>query len=226
MGHPLLRHLWLNRVLLLFVLLGVAWSPARGALPVATLHWTAPGDDGGLGTATRYDIRRSTIPLTAANFLLADTVGSAPAPLVSGSAQTCPVILPTLGTTWYVALRTVDDAGNWSAISNVAGFVVPRAAVRKTLPGEVAFAPPFPNPARVPMTLRLDLTETATAELDLFDASGRRVRRLWSGALEAGPQSFEWNLLDDRGQRVQPGIYFGRARIGTWSRTRRLVVAG
>jgi hypothetical protein len=225
MGH--LLHRIVRSLALLAVLLAASpCSTARSAGSVAVLHWTATGDDGSVGTATRYDIRRSMIPLTATNFLLADTVGGAPVPLISGTQQACPVVLPTPGVTWYVAMRVVDEAGNWSLLSNVAGFVAPRTASRLVVPGEAAFAPPWPNPARVPMSIHLDVPERSMSELDLFDASGRRVRRLWSGELESGPQVFEWNLLDDRGQRVQPGVYFGRARIGTWSRTRRLVVAG
>ena len=39
-----------------------------------SLRWTAPGDDGGTGTATSYDIRYSTSAITAANWGSAVTV--------------------------------------------------------------------------------------------------------------------------------------------------------
>jgi hypothetical protein len=205
---------------------GAAWSPTRGAVAVAVLHWTATGDDGSIGTATRYDVRRSTIPITSANFPLADTVGKPPAPLPAGSQQTCDVMLPSAGVTYYFAIRAVDDAGNWSLISNVLAMVAPSTATRKTAPVEAAFAPPWPNPTRVQVQFGLAIPEESWTEVDVFDATGRRLRRLWSGTLAAGPKQFEWNLLDDRGQRVEPGVYFGRVRIGNWTRTRRLVVIG
>jgi hypothetical protein len=210
------------------ILLAVSafWSPARGAIGVAVLHWTATGDDALVGTATRYDIRRSLLPITSLNFVLADTVGTPPSPLPAGTPQSCFVLLPNGGVRYYFAVRAVDDAGNWSVISNVVSFVAPVTGVRGLNPGQAAFAPPWPNPARGRVLLGIDVPALSTCELDVFDASGRHVRRLWSGTLGAGPRDFDWNLLDDHGARVQPGVFFARARIGGWSRTRQLVVVG
>ena len=59
---------------------------AQGTASV-TLSWTAPGDDDWTGTATQYEIRFSTSPITAGNFASATLVPNPPAPLASGSAQ-------------------------------------------------------------------------------------------------------------------------------------------
>lgn len=94
-----------------------AGQPTDQALVVT---WTAPGDDGSAGTVAAYDLRYSTAPITAANFASASTVTVPPAPLPAGSAQNF-VLLPLQpGTTYYVALKARDEAGNWSTISNVA----------------------------------------------------------------------------------------------------------
>jgi hypothetical protein len=45
-----------------------------------------------------------------------------PAPLVSGTAQSVTVTGLTRGNTYYFAIRTVDNRGNWSALSNVVQF--------------------------------------------------------------------------------------------------------
>lgn len=85
----------------------------------ATLSWTAPGDNGTSGTATTYDLRYATFPITAANFTTATPVNPQPAPILGGSPQTYVLLGLTRSTTYYVALRTLDDAGNWSTVSNV-----------------------------------------------------------------------------------------------------------
>ena len=55
------------------------------------LTWTAVGDDGSTGTATTYDLRYSTSPITAANFGSATPVTGEPAPKTAGQAETLTV---------------------------------------------------------------------------------------------------------------------------------------
>ena len=84
------------------------------------LGWTAPGDDGNVGTAAVYDMRYSTSPINAANFDSLPTFTGEPAPLPAGMHQSMTIngLLPA--THHYFAIRTADDAPQWSAISNVA----------------------------------------------------------------------------------------------------------
>jgi hypothetical protein len=87
------------------------------------LTWRAPGGDYQLGRAARYEIRYSTSPITAASFARAQPL-AAPAPAAAGTAQA--VALPravarllTGGDRVFVAIRSVNRAGNVSALSNV-----------------------------------------------------------------------------------------------------------
>ena len=83
------------------------------------LTWTAPGDDGGLGTAALYDLRWSSAPITSANFAAATAVAGLSVPLVAGTSQSTVVTGLTPGTQYYFALKSSDEAGNWSGLSNV-----------------------------------------------------------------------------------------------------------
>ncbi len=85
----------------------------------ATLAWTAVGDDSLTGTATSYEVRYSTAPITIANFASATAVTGVPVPAASGTAQSVVVRNLARQVTYYFALRTTDDAGNPSALSNV-----------------------------------------------------------------------------------------------------------
>jgi hypothetical protein len=91
-------------------------------LPGATtiqLTWTAPGDDGGTGTATQYDIRSSTALITTSNWASATPVPGIPVPLVGGSIQSFTVEGLLQGTVYYFALKAKDEQENESDLSNV-----------------------------------------------------------------------------------------------------------
>lgn len=85
----------------------------------AVLRWTAVGDDSLDGRAASYDVRRYSEPLDQSNWNSA-TILSAGTPGVSGSTDTLLASSLTAGTTHYFALKTTDEAGNSSAISNSA----------------------------------------------------------------------------------------------------------
>jgi chitodextrinase len=83
------------------------------------LTWTAPGDDGLSGRATEYDLRYSTAAITAGNFASATRVTGVPAPSPPGSSESFTVNGLQPGTTYWFAIKTADDVGNWSLLSNV-----------------------------------------------------------------------------------------------------------
>src|SRR5262245_50832272 len=107
----------------------------------ATLRWTAVGDDSLTGTATGYDLRYSTAPITAANFASATQVTGEPAPTAPGTQQTMTVNGLTRQTHYYFAIKVSDDGGNLSALSNVADGITPDltrpAAITNLAPGFV-----------------------------------------------------------------------------------------
>lgn len=106
--------------LLLLLLLAPALAHAQGAgSDSLNLWWTSPGDDGWVGTGVQYDVRTSDVPITEDNFAGATAVPGAPAPSPSGRLQHMVVRGLSRGTVYYIALKTRDEAGNWSALSNV-----------------------------------------------------------------------------------------------------------
>jgi len=103
---------------------------AQAQVPSITLDWTAPGDDGDVGTALSYDMRWAiTRPDTTSNATFttwwntATPVIGLPLPLIAGTAQST-VVAPVggfiSGRTYYFVLRSTDDVGNVSGFSNVA----------------------------------------------------------------------------------------------------------
>lgn len=84
-----------------------------------TLKWTAVGDDGTTGQASRYDVRHSTSPIDEAGFALATQAASEPKPSPSGSLESFKVTGLNQDTTYYFALKVYDNVGNASPLSNV-----------------------------------------------------------------------------------------------------------
>jgi hypothetical protein len=100
------------------------------------LVWTSPGDDGGAGSATRYDIRYSDAPITQQNWDQAVPLdqGVVPAPRPGGQVETIVVEDLTPGSSYHFALMTADEVPNWSGVSNSAsgttlGEIIPPADV-------------------------------------------------------------------------------------------------
>src|SRR5690349_5070106 len=69
-------------------LLVPALASAQGAgRDSLTLTWTAPGDDGTLGTAFSYDFRISTSPITDDGFDSATAIPDVPPPMPASTRQ-------------------------------------------------------------------------------------------------------------------------------------------
>lgn len=93
-------------------------SPTINSL---TLTWTASGADGSVGTASEYDIRYATSPVTNTNWNSATPVSGEPTPSPAGSAESFAVTGLNAVTTYYFAIKVADEVPTWSTISNTAG---------------------------------------------------------------------------------------------------------
>lgn len=100
-----------------------------------------------------------------------------------------------------------------------------RVEVPTTQKRVFALAQSYPNPARTSTTIKFALPEATTAELEVYDLSGRRVATLYSGAADAGEREVVWNLAAADGTTVPPGVYIYRLRANNDVAARRLVVA-
>lgn len=82
-----------------------------------------------------------------------------------------------------------------------------------------------PNPFTGFSTVAFSLDRPGHAQVDVFDAAGRRVDRLHSGALGAGRHSLRWTAEDAFGRPLATGTYFYRLTVdGHLAGTRKAVV--
>lgn len=129
------RILW--SLFVLAILVGVLFIPLRlkAQIPSITVEWTATGDDSLAGTASLYQLRRSTVKpdttsLAAMNawWNAANICTGLPIPAVSGTKQST-VVVPNSGPafspgTYYFVIKICDEVPNCSPYSNVASIVV------------------------------------------------------------------------------------------------------
>jgi len=96
-----------------------------------SLSWAAPGDDGTSNALSgSYDLRISSYAeITGANW---DQVSAGYPYRISwatsttpGSLQSCAVTGLSNGTTYYFAVKTSDERGNWSAVSSTSPAAAP-----------------------------------------------------------------------------------------------------
>jgi hypothetical protein len=82
----------------------------------------------------------------------------------------------------------------------------------------------FPNPAGSRSRIVYSLPRTAPVRVSVFDVSGREVKTLSQGVVEAGKRSLTWNGHDAWGKPVPPGTYFVRVDAAGESASSKLVV--
>ena len=199
------------------------------------LVWTATGASGNLGQATSCEVRYSTTgPISSESAWSSATIvsGTPFAPETAGTSQCLTISGLDCSPTYRFALRTTNAQGQVSAISN-SPSAKPKctgsltyscggaSAQQSSDPdearalGRVGLA--HPNPAARAVTMQLFAPSTVSeqsAELSVFDVSGRRLRSLFEGRLPAN-RTIEWDLMNDHGRRVPSGLYFVRGRVGS-----------
>jgi len=81
-----------------------------------------------------------------------------------------------------------------------------------------------PNPFGTATTVRYVLAAAAEVSAAVYDAVGRRVRRLDGAPRPPGEHNLVWDGRNDSGVQLPSGVYFCRVRAGTEERTTRLVL--
>jgi hypothetical protein len=92
---------------------------------------------------------------------------------------------------------------------------VPKVAVKEpvagtALPRRLALLASAPNPFRGATRLRYTVPREMRLSLSVYDRTGRRVKRLFSGLAQPGVRTAAWDGRDDQGRRVAQGVYFWR----------------
>ena len=140
------------------------------------------------------------------------------------------VIVPsdTVVATYAVPAPEVGRIRDWFVVSR--GYYVGLGRMsllslkRAGLPGRVALTSVAPNPSRAGTVISYELPIATDVSMDVFDASGRRVRTLIRGRSEAGYRQVTWDGRDERAERCRSAMYFVRLNVGREEFTRKVAL--
>jgi len=193
------------------------FGAAAGAHAVLVIDEAEPPASGGVpatGSLARVDVT-----------LAADGTGTAEAPIADDASL--------LGRTFY-GRWYVDDASAADGVASSPAFrfvvfgangeglplPVPAPAAPRTL----RLYAGSPNPFPASTMLRFDLFTTSAVKLNVYDVTGRAVRRLYDrSSAMPGTYAIQWDGRDDSGRDLPGGMYFYRLDTDHGSETARVV---
>jgi hypothetical protein len=204
--------------------LGATWTGST-----LSLSWGAATDAQTPASGLSYNLRVGTTPGGA-------EIVSAMSASSSGSRRVVQLGNTHQNRSWTLhgSLLAVADSLYWTVQAVDAGFMgSPFAAERRVariptgvevtpLPSVFALRPNVPNPFNPWTTITYDLPAASQVHIEIFDAVGRRVRRLLAAPIPAGRHSLQWDGKNDFGERVASGVYVCRMQAGTFVGTRRM----
>jgi hypothetical protein len=101
----------------------------------------------------------------------------------------------------------------------------PRYAPAVRMPVRFALHVPAPNPASPGTVVSFDVPNPgAEVSIRVYDVNGRLVRSLVEGQRAAGYHSAPWDLRNDGGRPIAPGVYFCRMEAGSFRDTKKVVL--
>jgi len=193
----------------------------------ATLVWTAPGDDGGLGIASLYDLRYSLTPVgadTVSWWNTAETISGEPWPSPAGMPDSCTIQNLFPYTIYYFIIKTVDEVPNWSGFSNVAIERTTNVEVGDLtdfagLPDHFELLQNYPNPFNPITEIRYALPTDCHVKLEVYNVLGEKVTTLIDGQQTAGYRRVSWDASNHAS-----GVYFYQLIAGRFSSVGKMVL--
>ncbi|MBI5326135.1 MAG: T9SS type A sorting domain-containing protein [Ignavibacteriae bacterium] len=65
-----------------------------------------------------------------------------------------------------------------------------------------------PNPATTNVNIEISLKKDAVVSIDIYDINGNKVANLCSNYLAGGTHNLGWNMLNNKFEKINPGVYF------------------
>jgi thermitase len=113
---------------------------------------------------------------------------------------------------------TVNDSDQ--VIFTVSGVA---SVVESALPSKTTLRLVGASPSRGPFSFRTAVPRASDGVIDVFDATGKRLRTIARGPFSAGIHDFSWDGTDDAGRQAPSGVYAARLQIGDEHRAVRIV---
>ena len=130
------------------------------------------------------------------------------------------------GVTYYAVVTAWGDDRSESAWSNEVSFTIPAPTGVPAAPprdGSLRIVP-SPNPSAGGWTIRFELRRPGPVDVTVYDVTGRLVKTLHDGHMNAGSHYAEWHGTNELRQSVASGTYFCTLETEFASHTRKVVL--
>jgi len=117
--------------------------------------------------------------------------------------------------------------GGWTSIAGylrcnpmIRGYFdtdIDTTAVTDVVPAKYELAQNYPNPFNPVTTIRFELEKSGMTTVDVFDVTGRHVRTLLDGNVEAGAYDLRFDA-----SALSSGIYFYRLTSGDFTAIKKM----
>lgn len=135
-------------------------------------------------------------------------------------------IVPFAGKSYKVTFFTQTPYDSFPANDTLTTTVYSTTGIEEDieLPGIFSISESFPNPFSHHITINYFCPSESRASIEVYDLTGRLVRTLLDGTVDAGSHTLVWDGNDDLGKRLPGGAYFLRFDAGEHSVTRKLLL--
>ena len=82
----------------------------------------------------------------------------------------------------------------------------------------------FPNPFNPTTQIAVDLPEAASTKITVWNIMGQKVATLYSGDLNAGHHTINFNGRDYNGKQLTSGMYLYRVAAGKYNATKKMTL--
>ena len=82
----------------------------------------------------------------------------------------------------------------------------------------------YPNPFSLSTTIAYTVARESHVDLRVFDIRGRRVKTLADETVPPGIHRSVWDMRNDTGDTVSPGVYFYLFKVGSYRSVKKMVL--
>ena len=120
--------------------------------------------------------------------------------------------------------REVNTILLWGEVAPTYVETAIRESVEYRVPIATTLLPNYPNPFNTQTSITYELAHTTPVRLDIYNATGQRVRKIVDATQEAGRYRLFWDGRNEGGIRVGNGVYFYRLLTDRGRRTKKMVL--
>ncbi len=127
---------------------------------------------------------------------------------------------------YHIRLRQADQDYTWSSPIWLTADTTLATGIAGggNVPRPLELHQNSPNPFNPVTTIAFTTPSRGRATLEIYDVSGRLVRTLVEGTVDAGRHERLWDGTDAIGHEVGSGLYFYRVTFGTESKSRKMLL--